>query len=541
MDLYIGNDMTSWEEIVKTLEEYELNSGMKVNYDKTTVYRMGSIRNTNAKFYSSRKINCSNGLVNILGVILTNDSEELVELNIRPLIKEMSNLLRVWRARGLTLQGKIMVVNSLAASKLAYRLSVLPFLTTALVKEIKDLFNAFIWNDKKPKIRYEVVTGLKTEGGLGLFNVQKKDITFKLGWPFKIQASKFLKHTVYVLMGNPCGDLIWQTNLTPQYVDRMFPKRNVWTEVLKKWSELHFEKPVYASQVKKEILWYNANIKIANTPVFEKNWHKAGINRVEDLLKEDGTFCNVKEISNKYECKIDYLFYYGLIKAIPVEWKRWMKEDSKGENHDLFSRWQPCKNVVNLLYRKILGEPDLLKSYRLKWAEKLKEDIVMEDYIRHVVSINKFTLCTKLRSFQYKLMARALELNPKLRYYKLREDDKCTLCGDEVETYRHLFSECPEVKGIWDYVVRICELEEKLSTREILFNEIHKNPRRVENFVVLLAKRHIYVACCKKVLPNVILLREQIKENEQIEKTIAYTNNKSATHNLKWKELIEKL
>ena len=34
------------------LDQFSAMTGMKINYDKTQVYRLGSVRNTNAKFYS---------------------------------------------------------------------------------------------------------------------------------------------------------------------------------------------------------------------------------------------------------------------------------------------------------------------------------------------------------------------------------------------------------------------------------------------------------------------------------------------------------
>ena len=56
LGLVLDFQQKSWEATVKTFSTFETQSGMRINYEKSLVYRMGSLRDSNAKFYSQRKL-----------------------------------------------------------------------------------------------------------------------------------------------------------------------------------------------------------------------------------------------------------------------------------------------------------------------------------------------------------------------------------------------------------------------------------------------------------------------------------------------------
>ena len=66
-DLWIVSefDQDSFNVIMDTLNEFDKNTGLKINYNKTEVLRLGSLNKTNAKFYSKLPITWSNRPVQI--------------------------------------------------------------------------------------------------------------------------------------------------------------------------------------------------------------------------------------------------------------------------------------------------------------------------------------------------------------------------------------------------------------------------------------------------------------------------------------------
>ena len=130
MDMFIKFNREVWNVAMSILSQFEMSSGMLINYDKTTVYRMGSIRNSDAKFYSVKKIQWTNEPLNILGVQVAHDEATMQEINLDPLITKAQNILKVWQMWGLSLNGRIMVVNSLVALLFVYKLSVMTTILT---------------------------------------------------------------------------------------------------------------------------------------------------------------------------------------------------------------------------------------------------------------------------------------------------------------------------------------------------------------------------------------------------------------------------
>ena len=57
MDLFMKFNSKSINAAFKTLEEFEKLSGLKVSLEKTVIYRIGSVRNSKAKFYTAKRYN----------------------------------------------------------------------------------------------------------------------------------------------------------------------------------------------------------------------------------------------------------------------------------------------------------------------------------------------------------------------------------------------------------------------------------------------------------------------------------------------------
>ena len=53
--LYLQYDPIVLNQVVGTFALIEAQTGLKVSYDKTMVYRTGSIANTNAKIYTTKR------------------------------------------------------------------------------------------------------------------------------------------------------------------------------------------------------------------------------------------------------------------------------------------------------------------------------------------------------------------------------------------------------------------------------------------------------------------------------------------------------
>ena len=85
----------------------------------------------------------------MLGVTIAH--EDIMSKNYNVLIDKVKQILKAWHNRGLTLIGKIQVVNTLIASLFVYKMMVLPSIPEPIIKRVDNEIKTFIWNGKKSK------------------------------------------------------------------------------------------------------------------------------------------------------------------------------------------------------------------------------------------------------------------------------------------------------------------------------------------------------------------------------------------------------
>ena len=93
----------------------------------------------------------------------------------------MEKLFEAWKTRNLTLFGKTCVINTLALSKILYRISVLSLPCDEEIKTINRLIFKFLWN-KTDRIKRNTLIRSINEGGIGVIDVESKFMSIKASW-----------------------------------------------------------------------------------------------------------------------------------------------------------------------------------------------------------------------------------------------------------------------------------------------------------------------------------------------------------------------
>ena len=231
--------------------------------------------------------------------------------------------------------GKIQVINSLVALLYVYKLTVLRQIDEDYLNKLQILIKQFLWDNKKAKIPMEIIQGLKCNGGMGLANTKNKEKALKLRWVFKINSNPNMKNLAYELLENPIGDLIWNTQLNKKHILQLFRYDTFWREVLILWNETCKVMPKTAEEVYDQILWYNSNICINGKPIWRSKMFKKGISQVKDLVTDQGILMSATEMKQKFNLSIPFTELFGIWDAIPLEWKRILKEKKQGEKTNI--------------------------------------------------------------------------------------------------------------------------------------------------------------------------------------------------------------
>ena len=140
-------DTPSLQAIISKLDFYHQHSGFTVNYDKTSIMRIGSLKHSSTIIYTQKPIAWTSDFINGLGVKVSNNND----FDFSDILTKTDSILQKWGNRSLSLIGKISVINTLIGSLYVYRLMVYPNMKEDLIRRLESKFSQFIWNGKKPQ------------------------------------------------------------------------------------------------------------------------------------------------------------------------------------------------------------------------------------------------------------------------------------------------------------------------------------------------------------------------------------------------------
>ena len=101
-------DIENVQRIFNLLDQFKTCSGLQVNYKKTEAMWIGSCRNNTAAPLGLTWVNT----VKALGIVFTYNEIERLQKNFYDKLKDIRLQIRLWRCRGLSLLGKIIIIKS---------------------------------------------------------------------------------------------------------------------------------------------------------------------------------------------------------------------------------------------------------------------------------------------------------------------------------------------------------------------------------------------------------------------------------------------
>jgi len=147
----LGADLASVEEALEIIDNFGTLAGLKLTRRKTKALWLGKLKNDKG---NPLQLKWLHNPVKILGIHVSNDEKGNNQHNFNHKLQKLQTNLDLWRARDLTLFGRVLIIKSLALSQLVYSASNLnvPQETIPIIKT--KLFR-FLWKNKKDKIKRE--------------------------------------------------------------------------------------------------------------------------------------------------------------------------------------------------------------------------------------------------------------------------------------------------------------------------------------------------------------------------------------------------
>ena len=165
----------------------------------------------------------------------------------------------------------------------------------------------------------------RSEGGLGLVNLELKDDSLKASWINFIESDSFVMETSYHKLNViPLNKQIWKCNIDKKDVLKQF-ETGFWKDVLSAWAKWHFKENCLDENILDQIIWFNSHIKVNKKTVFYRKALKAGLLCMGQLIDiNTSEVISVNILSQWFEMTV--MECNSLVTAIPSEWKKYIKE-----------------------------------------------------------------------------------------------------------------------------------------------------------------------------------------------------------------------
>ncbi len=499
--------------VKQTFDSFEIISGLKVNYDKTQILRIGSVKGLDCTLCPEINMKWTNEPIPLLGIDITPDISHLLEINYRNVVKKIRSSADLWKRRKLTHYGKIVIIKTFLISQIIYKASVLPNPPTEIIEDVKKIIMAFLWDNKQPRIKKEVLYNGYENGGLKLPHLDTILKANKITWVKRFMLAdnkcmwKVLAQNTFRIQDT---GLLFEMNATFVDLQNLLKARvnSFWIDVLKAWCDYNHKNPIDKYSIQQQVIWYNSFIRVNGKPCFYKKWLEKGVCRIKDLMKNGDLFLSYVEFKNKYDISCDYLSYYGLIQAVPKPWKTILRgQNLLKNNENKLVTICNTKKATKATYTNLIDEVcEFPHSPVNKWEEELNNYFPIAHWQSLFQNIYITVKSAKLRYFQFQVLHRTLVTNRKLKLWNIKDSDRCSFCEIETETISHLLYDCLHIKIFWYRAKKWAseklgnQFNPNISKTDFLLGSSGDN--RLLNLICLVAKQYIYSCRCLGNFPN---------------------------------------
>ena len=524
--------------LFKELGKFSDYTGLKINYNKTEVLRIGPLKHTDAEYYSELPIKWSDGPVQILGIKVTSCIDKMSEINYLDVLQKVCKICDVWSKRSLTLLGKITVVNTLILPLFVYRLQVLDSPSSEIIKKLKAVIMLFLWDGKNAKIAYNRLISSFENGGLRLQDVKIKDTALKCKWAeqLRLDGNNILGELYYSWL-KMIPQHVFECNLSPKDTTKLKCK-NVFKSILNAWCIYNFYQPTSRNQVLDQVIWYNSHIRINGKIIFWKKLYVKDIVYFKDLLSNN-EMLSFEELQIKTNGALNFLEYICLKKAIPKEWFMIVKKNIEAEIE--LSGVQKLQNVVKctkLVYTDLRDRIKIQSSAMIKWEQAVDHEFTPLEWEQLYIKVNRLTLSTKLRYFQFRLINRYIFTNKSVAVWNKDQTELCTFCHQLPETVMHLFFDCKMVQSFWlalkKWLYHFCFLTLEIDKYVIIFNAYKDSFPDLVNSLILIGKYHIYIQKWLNEKPRFTKFISEVVKYKNVELATASRIQKTKKIEYKW-------
>ena len=165
--------------------------------------------------------------------------------------------------------------------------------------------------------------------------------------------------------------------------------------------------------------------------------------RIEGLLHNDGKFLSFNQFSEKFHLETPFTFYFGIINAIPTNWKLGIKRTPRqtSENESNINTIS-TKNVYSVMLKNAFLPPTA--------ESKILRHGFTREIINRVYEL-PFQIKNDIKTslFQYKIIHNILLTKVSVLKAKISDNDICPRCLTDRHSLDHMFLHCSLTLSFW--------------------------------------------------------------------------------------------
>ena len=135
-------------------------------------------------------IDLTSDVIKILGIYFSYNKKLEQEKTFFNHIAKIQNILKLWKLRNLSIEGRIVVFKSLAISKLTH-LALVTEIPTSTINLLTKIQMEFIWKGKTPNIKSSTLCNDYDNGGLKNVDVFSKIVSLQCSWIKRLFDNNF--------------------------------------------------------------------------------------------------------------------------------------------------------------------------------------------------------------------------------------------------------------------------------------------------------------------------------------------------------------
>ena len=481
----------SLDALINTLCQYEQASGAKVHPGKCAGLWLGSNR---GRIDAPYGYTWSNTHIKILGMYFGHG--DLADINWKPRVDSYIKTLNIWQQRDLSMKGKTIILNQLAASKLVYTAHTYPCKGSVRQYKLQKANNflqlihkhtwAFFWSGKGTRIDQETISLSVEEGGMAVADITKKLSAIRLTTisnlynpekpgKWKILAQYQLNKIRWYNAGKNIFKTILTTSFPAEWGVSPFYRRLIsdWINL----TENRRPQPETLEGIMQEPIFHNQFIAKPQEltgrpqPLTLPNWFHTipsnTLHTISNLCYECVPgFHSIEQIRELTHYQMKTLYLTSVQQSIPKQWETKIKQEDSIPNTEnqlfIFNKNKPT-NITQLSSKSFYTQlhSGTLENLKIKkctthfytdWERKtgpVKWSKIFK--FMHRNHTNKHITDIQFKLIHFGIATRKRLFERKSHTFP-QTSPVCTRCNLQDEDGEHIFVICTESEPVWRQV-----------------------------------------------------------------------------------------